>query len=138
MSTQVQLHDDDRLQLKGDAGHWQTVGSLRAAGYSEGELEVAADWGSVERRGECHTVRELRALSSPASVEQLRAFERELRRRDSGFIGITSTNDNLGTGTYETRTPAGQTAPKPFTFTGSVITTPTFAASINAGGPLKD
>jgi hypothetical protein len=79
----------------------------------------------------------LRAASSAATVEQLRAFERELRRRDSGFMGIDSTNITLGTGTYEARSPNGQTVPKPFTFTGSVITTPTFAGSVNAGGPLK-
>src|SRR5438128_2244044 len=42
-----------------------------------------------------------------------------------------------GIGTYEARTPAGQTAPKPFTFSGTTITTPAFAPHVNAGGPNK-
>ena len=84
------------------------------------------------------TVGELRTAMTSASAEQLRAFERELRRRDSGFMAITKTDANTGVGTYEARTPAGQTAPKNFTFTDDVITTPTFAGHVNAGGPNKD
>ena len=58
----MKLHDTDKLQLKGDTGHWQYVADLRRLGYTEEELEVAADWGAIQRGTECYTVKELRTL----------------------------------------------------------------------------
>lgn len=82
------------------------------------------------------TVGELRTAMTSVSAEQLRAFERELRRRDAGFMRIVSTNANFGTGTYEARitgTDDSHTATKPFTFDGDTILTPKLAPPSTAG-----
>lgn len=78
------------------------------------------------------TVRELRAAQE-ASLDQRTSFERELGRRVGGPVRVLTTNANLGTGTYT----IDGTTPKPFTFTGTTILTPTFVGTVNAGGPLK-
>jgi len=89
-----------------------------------------------DRPGWSTTVGELRAAQG-LSAEQRTNWERELGRRVGATATILSVNDNLGTGTFETTLTGGHTARKPFTFSGTTITTPTFAPSVNAGGRKK-
>ena len=138
--SELQLHDTDKLQLHGDAGNWQTVGEMRRLGYTEEELAVAAEWGAIERGGECYTIRE---LQSGAGIEQLRASVDQLRLRArtapprQRVHGYHLDERQPRHRHLRDAHPAGQTASKPFTFTGDVLTTPTFAKPVNAGGPLK-
>jgi hypothetical protein len=84
----------------------------------------------------CITVGALRCAQA-IDAEQRRAWEREIGRRIGAAATIIAVNDNLGTGTFKTLGPHGLPTSKPFTFSGSVILTPAFAGTVNAGGPLK-
>jgi len=94
MSTQVLLHDDDKLQLPSDVGTWRPVRELRALGYTEPQLESIADFGAVERRGAWYTVRELRSGTS-ATVEQLQhdPYAKDLALKTASAAPETSFED---------------------------------------------
>jgi hypothetical protein len=51
------------------------------------------------------------------TIDQLRAFDRELRQRDPRFLRVVDANPDDGQGTYELRSATtGATARAPFTF----------------------
>jgi hypothetical protein len=66
------------------------------------------------------------------TVDQLRAFDQELRQRDPRFLRVCSANPDEGQGEYEVRTMTGQTARQVFTFEGDHVITPSFDAATRA------
>ena len=50
----IQFHDDDQIQLAGES-RWQSAREMRAAGYSDDELDIVVTYGAVKRHTQLRT-----------------------------------------------------------------------------------
>jgi len=113
------VDDDTQIWLPGDSTRRYTARQLRALGHTEYELRI---------------------LTTPIidlDHDQLTAFELELGRRIGATATIVKFDANTGLGRYQTVLVTGETVTRPFTASADAILTPTFAPSVNAGGPNK-